>query len=177
VSADSLEDRRAEMARQFDEAFAKPRTEWSQEAEGFVGVRLDGELYALRVRELAELHAGKRIVPVPSPVREFLGVVGMRNGVVPVYCLESLLGHPRTEKAPRWLIIAASREPVAFAFAHFDGHVRLDDARALPAESKTTAHVSELLHASDGIRRVISVPSLVEVVRMRTSPKIAMKEH
>jgi purine-binding chemotaxis protein CheW len=88
--------------------------------------------YAVSLDEVASLHADRKVVPVPSPRAELLGLVGVRGSVVPVYDLRQLLGYSRTA-TPRWLLVVRARAPFAVAFERLEAHLRLPRANLLEA--------------------------------------------
>lgn len=147
------------LRRAFDRAFAEAPRDDAQAGEELVALQLGGEGYLLPLAELSGLVVGRRIVALPTTAPAFLGVVGIRGTVVPVYDLGALLGHPRAESSPRWLAI--SKEPrVGFAFDRFVGQVRRPRADS-PSERVTSAHVREAVRISGVIQRVIDVRSVL----------------
>jgi chemotaxis signal transduction protein len=122
VSAD-LADRAADLRAHFDRSFAEAPRAAAAATEDLLAIRLGGAPYALRLGELAGLFVDRRVAPVPSAVRELLGIAGFRGAIVPVYDLRLLLGCAATAP-PRWLVIAAQL-PVGFGFDVLEGHLRV----------------------------------------------------
>jgi chemotaxis signal transduction protein len=169
-SAD-LSDAVRRLHQEFDQAFEHPWRPQAARGEPFLAVRLGGDPYALPLADVAGLHADRRLVPVPSPLPAFMGLTAFREQVAPVYDLAALLdlqGGP----APRWLILARSAEPVAFAFDVFETHfvVAADAPDAAPAQAGTSGstlhrHLSSLVAGPDGLRPVIDLASVIEQLR------------
>src|SRR5689334_19841174 len=116
-TASAIGERALELRQQFDRSFAEPVRRTVIETDDFIAVRLGAETFAIRVAEIAGLHAGLAITPCPSPLPELLGLAGLRGALIPVYGLAALLGLSAVAE-PRWIVIAAGRE-AAFAFDGF----------------------------------------------------------
>jgi purine-binding chemotaxis protein CheW len=123
-------DRAASLRAAFDRGFAEPAAVAGR-AEGFLAIRAGEHSRAVRLAEVAAIHADRRIVPLPSPSPSLLGLAGFRGAILPVYDLCALLG-TSSPAPPRWLIVAAAAA-VAFAFDAFDGHLTAPDPRTIVA--------------------------------------------
>ncbi|HKC49983.1 MAG TPA: chemotaxis protein CheW, partial [Myxococcota bacterium] len=113
----------ATLRRDFDRSFAEPLPARSSGDVELLAVRVAGEPYLLPLRELAGLVADARVVGVPSALAEFLGVVGIRGVVVPVYDLGAILRQVSARRA-RWIALTA-RGRIGLAFDAFDGQRRV----------------------------------------------------
>jgi purine-binding chemotaxis protein CheW len=137
-----LADRAAALRARFDRSFAEPPRGAAAATEDLLAIRLGGAPYALRLAELAGLFADRKVAPLPSAVRELLGVAGFRGAIVPVYDLRLLLGCTATAP-PRWLVIAAQL-PVGFGFDVLEGHLRVSaDAIATGDGGGALVHTPE----------------------------------
>ena len=116
--------RAAELRDGFDASFAAAPAVARTPTAGLLAVRIGVTPAALRLTDVAGLHADTAITPLPMAPPELLGLAGFRGTVVPVYDLGTLLGAPGTGR-PRWCVVAAGRPPVAFAFHHFDGYLEV----------------------------------------------------
>nr|WP_246312287.1 chemotaxis protein CheW [Aquabacterium terrae] len=116
-------------------------------------IRLGGAAYALRLAEVAGLHAGQALTPLPGAAPELAGLTSIGGRLVAVYHLRRLLGigggGGSGGDAPRWWALAAAR-PLALAFDGFDGSARLAsdalvaadaDGGAAPAHVRTLARL------------------------------------
>lgn len=160
--------RAAELRREFDRAFAHPPLARIEEAESFLAVRLGGQPYAVRLTEVAEIFKDREVVRMPGPRSEFLGLAGLRGGIVPVYSLPILLGYPPSSAPARWLLLAAPDRSVAFAVEEFEGHLRVDRAEITPATGNAmTARLGEHAYVAEGTRPIISLSSFTEVFKQR----------
>lgn len=162
----------AALRRVFDESFAAPAMRVEQSQEGLLAIRVGGDPYVLRLGEIAGLHADLRIVPVPSAVSEFIGMVALRGMMAPVYDLAALLRYPRPTRV-RWLALVGRARPVVFVFEALEAHV------SVPTESLTDAEhrgndargdcLRGTLRAAGSLRRIIHLPSVMELIRNNES--------
>ncbi len=153
----------------FDRSFAEAPREDVGEVEGVLCIRVGGDGYALRVREITELVRGRRVVALPARVQEFLGLAGIRGGIVPVYSLGSLLGYSAAPDEARWLALCNAGNPIGLAFSEFEGYLPLArrDLCAPRDADGTARHVTAVTRAGTATRGVISVPSVIEAIRKK----------
>jgi len=149
----------------FDRSFAQPPSLEVAQEEAFLAVLIAGHAYALRVSEVGGLFADKVVVPVPSEVPHLLGVAGLRGTIVPVYDLGALLGYP-SRAALRWLVLARSREPAAFAFDVFERQLTLSPHDVIPAIGERP-HVSGAARVVDSLRPIADLGSVLDEVNRR----------
>jgi purine-binding chemotaxis protein CheW len=124
--------------------------------------------YALRLAEIAGLFPDRKIIPLPGGPPALLGIAGFRGAILPVYDLPALLGLS-LEPAPRWLAMAAGA-PVAFAFTALDGLLRVGrDAIVVAhvADALPRPHVQLFLRASEQVRPIVDLASLLDAVGPR----------
>lgn len=152
----------------FDRSFAQPPVLETVRTEDWLAIRVAGNPYALRVAEIAGLFADRVVVPVPSAVPELLGVSGLRGAVVPVYDLAVLLGCP-AQVAPRWLVLARAREPVALAFDAMEAQLTVapQDVIFETGDAGAHAHVRGTLRAEGGPRLIAHLPSVLDDIHKR----------
>ena len=152
------------LRRDFDRSFAEPPAPEAVKPVALLTLHLAGEPFALRLREVSGLFADKAVTPVPSELRELVGVAGFRGGVVPVYDLRALLGLSTAEK-PRWLVLATteSGKPLALAFEQFDGHVRVDPGAIAAGEGD----LREVVRTDGVTRPIIDIGSLLASIAKR----------
>ncbi|HEV8679354.1 MAG TPA: chemotaxis protein CheW [Stellaceae bacterium] len=157
-------DRVAALRDAFDRSFAEARAPAPPASEDLLAVRIGAEPYALRLSEIAGLFAERRITPLPGSTPALLGIAGFRGTIVPVWDLAVLLGHEA--EAVRWLAMAAA-EPVAFALAAVDGHLRiaLDAIVASTAGDGPQPHVRHFARLPGPMRPIVHLPSVLEAVR------------
>jgi chemotaxis signal transduction protein len=82
----------AELRETFDASFANAHAAEPPPELDLLEIRVAEHGYALRLSQVLALHADRKLVPVPGPRPELLGLVGMRGVVAPVYDLRLLLG-------------------------------------------------------------------------------------
>lgn len=135
----NLEQSVAELRLDFDRGFASAPDPTRPEVLDLLLIRSAGQRYALRLAQIAAVHAERRIVAVPSPDPKLLGLVGLRGSVAPVFDLALALGHPRGDE-PRWLIELRSPKPCALAFAELLQHLRLPASELSPTAASGATH-------------------------------------
>ena len=173
-----LESKAAELRQAFDRSFALPPTQASPEVEDLLTIRVAGDPYAIRLREIAGMVAGRRVVPVPAVTLDLLGLAGIRGGVVPVFGLASILGYGEVPGSLRWMILCGAEDPIALAFSDFEGHLRLPKS-SLHADEKlraTRQYVNQVASTEAEARAVIGIPLIVATIRNRIGPHRLAKE-
>jgi purine-binding chemotaxis protein CheW len=161
-----LDDRAAAMRTAFDLGFAQPRRVERLDSERLLALSVGGDPYALRMEDIASLAVDRRITPLPGPLPEFAGIVGLRGAILPVYDLALLLGYPAAGRA-RWLAVL-SAAPVAVAFAAFEGYVvRPGGSITFDDAGSDSRHVRVVARATDFVRPVIAMASVVDAIRRR----------
>lgn len=162
------ESRATQMRRAFDQAFAHPLLARDEGDESFLAVRLGGDAYAIRLIEVAELFKDRNIVRMPSRRGDFLGLAGLRGGIIPVHSLQGLLGYPVANEKARWLLLVAAGHSVAFAVDDFEGHLRVNRSQILPASgSAIRPHLPEVARVKNEPRPIISLRSVLEGLQER----------
>jgi purine-binding chemotaxis protein CheW len=168
-------DAAAVLARDFDRRFAQPARAAPVDLDTLIAIRAGGERYAVRVRDMTGLLADRAVVPLPSPLADLLGLVSLRGGLLPVYCLASLLGHRRPAAAPRWILLAGPGPLVGLACDQFDRHLTVARSDVAPA-SAAHGHVRGSLAVADGTLPLISVESILDAITRRAGVAAKTKE-
>jgi len=148
------------LKRDFDRAFAEPKRPPPPQTLDLLRVRLGGDPWAVPLTDMAGLHSGKRITPVPGRTPALLGLAGFRGALAAVYDLPALIGlAPLT--APRWLLLAEQR-PVAFAFSDLEGHLRVEAGTVLPLGTEGgTAWTRGFIEDGKLRRPILHLPALL----------------
>ena len=157
--------RAAELRVAFDRAFAEPIVLDTAFKEDLLKIRIGAQACAIRLSEIAGLHADKRITAVPGSNAALRGIAGFRGAILPVYDLEILLGHTNT-RPPRWLVIAAGA-PVALAFGVFEGQLRVARDAFLPHASRQDIanYAREFVRSDEFVGPIMHVPSILDAIR------------
>lgn len=169
----------SELRHAFDEARAIPFSERAEEqAENLLAIRISGDAYAIKVSEIAGLATGRKIVPVPGPIPELLGLAGFRGTLVPVYNLNALLGYGSGAEQPRWLALCGTEECFALAFHEFEGYLRVAREELYPVEQNDAAriHVKEVARGPGAVWAVVSIAHLRESIQERCRRNSVPKE-
>jgi chemotaxis signal transduction protein len=159
----------AALRRLFDAGFAAPAASRSQRLEDLLAIRVGPDPYALRISEIAGLHVGLKIVPVPSPVAQLLGIAAIRGVMAPIYDLAALLRYPPAAN-PRWFIFARAPQPVGLAFETFESHLQASQS-ALATDNgedagtvATGQHLRGTVLAAGTLRPIIHLASVLEMI-------------
>lgn len=168
----ALDGKSAALRRAFDDSFAAPAGRSSEELEDLLRIRVAGDPYAIRVRDLTGIVARHKVVPVPGGTPDLLGTAGLRGTIVPVFALSLLLGYSPATDPPAWMVLCGSADPIALAFPELEGYARIPrssihlDDRHHPRRQ----HVKEVARLDAEFRAVISIPLIVAAIRNRTGP-------
>ena len=168
-----------ELRQAFDQTYAiPPLSQVIGQIEDLLAIRVAGEPYAIRVREISGLANNRRTVALPSHVPELLGIAGIRGGFLPVYSLPVLLGYSRGADQGRWLALCGSGEPVGLAFSDFEGYLRVPLTQIYSAEQKDVErdHIKHVVRAGDMVRAVVSIPLIRKTIQRRCANDSVSKE-
>jgi chemotaxis signal transduction protein len=160
-----------ELREAFDGARAAPVILDGGEKEiDLLGVRVGGDAYAIEVREIGALVKAGRIVALPSPLPELIGLAGVRGVAVPVYSLSALLGYSReSAEGCRWLALCGGEEPLALGFAEFEGHLRIREEAICKIEQRNSERsaVQRVAKTGNWTRAIVSVGLLEAAIEER----------
>jgi purine-binding chemotaxis protein CheW len=168
----------AALARAFDQTFAEAPLTATEPTEELLGVGVGGGAYFLRLRDVRGLTSRPKVVSLPSPLPELVGVMGLRGAVIPVYALGPLLGHPSSVEEPAWvLLVGEAGAPVGLGVREFTGHVRVPrrDIAAAPV-SRVGRLVRETARLGQQSRGVVDVGAVVASLWERVRPPGGNKE-
>jgi chemotaxis signal transduction protein len=159
----------AELRNAFDRARAVPwETAAVEQIENLLAIRVSGDALAIRLSEISGLATDRKIVAFPSPIPELLGVAAIRGRLIPVYSLAALLGYSANASHGRWLALCGTEEPVGLAINDFEGYVQVPLTRVYTAGLKhESLSVKHVMRAADGVRDIVSIPPLIEVIQRR----------
>jgi purine-binding chemotaxis protein CheW len=170
----TLSSRAEELRDAFDRGFAEARGFAAPDEENFLAIRVAGNPYAVRLAEITGLYVDRRIVPLPTPTAELLGVVGLRLGVVAVYSLRALLREPGAGEIPRWLIV--SHDGVGVGFDVLEGYARVPRSDIATSSGDARLHIAETAKIGGHTRAVVSVTSLMGAIRQSALGTASQKE-
>jgi chemotaxis signal transduction protein len=158
-------DKAAALRRAFDESFARPPPARADDYERLLSLRIGAEGYAFRLGEVSGFVVARKTVPLASTVAGALGLAGIRGVLVPVYSLAALLGHGVDDEAARWFVLCGAPDPIALAFAEFDGYLEVPrlDLHAVSglSDRRPVATVARTNTRNLGI---IGISSLMETI-------------
>jgi chemotaxis signal transduction protein len=155
-----------ELRASFDGAFSERHVEPSSDVEELLTLTLGTDAYAVRLSQVAGLYADRKLVPLPSARRELLGIVGLRNTLVPVYDLGALLGYAPLE-TPRWFVLARAKVRVGFACTAPDTLVRVPRSQISARtriEGAAQPHLTGAVRIGTVLRPLIDLSSVLALV-------------
>jgi len=156
------------MMNDFDALFARPAVCSAGERETLLGVRLGGDLHALRIRELAGLEPMRRIVPVPGGRPGLRGIAGLRGALLPVYGLAELLGCAGGPARGRWIALCRADGLVGLELPELQALLQATPDELCPSPgSAGRGPIRGVLRcaATEGaVYAVVSVPALLEQI-------------
>lgn len=179
ISPSAVTTKLAELRHTFDQARAAPfSSEKEEQSVSLLAIRISRDPFAIKVNEIGGLVAGRKIVPVPSPVPELLGLAGIRGALIPVYSLEALLGYGAQTEQTRWLALCGEEDSFALAFGEFEGYLRIPPHQLFPINEKDTlrVHVKEIARTTGFVRAVVSISLLKETIQGRCRSSSVSKE-
>lgn len=164
MNSDPAPQRTAErLQEEFDSAFTRAHAPAAAAIVDLLLIRVGDRGYALELRLVQALHADRKLVPVPSPRADLLGLVGLRGVVAPVYDLALLLGQP-AQASPRWLAHVRAPAPFAVGFDHFERHVRLPRAELAEASDGHAAFARASAKTEQGLLPIVDLLTIFQSV-------------
>lgn len=173
IDTEGLERRAIELRTAFDRSFALRPHQETLEVDDLLAVRVSGDLYAIRLRDISGVVARRTIVAVPAAAPGLLGVAGIRGDIVPVFSLSSFLGYGDDHEAPTWTVLCGGEHPIGLGFAELEGYLRLPRSavHADEASQGERNYVKDVVATETGARPVIAVPHIITDIRNRRGPQ------
>jgi len=154
-----------ELRREFDRGFALAPQGAREVGERFIALRVGGEPCAIRLAEIAGLHAAGRVLPLPSGLASLLGAAGLRGRIVAVHDLAVLLGHGAGGK-PRWLALARGADSIALGFEAFESQIVAAPGDVIAADGAAARqHARAAVRSGQALRPIVDLPSVIEEIR------------
>ena len=155
--------RALELRSAFDGEFAAAPRAPEHALRDVLCIRVGGQPCAIRLDDIASLHAELRIVALPTRAPELLGAAAIRATVVPIYDLATVLAVPRSA-AQRWAVVHRAGR-AGFAFDGYDGHARVAEA-TIPAIARR-GHIAGQLVVGGEPRLIIDLGSVLSAIETR----------
>lgn len=132
------------------------------------------ELYGINVLKVREIVTMPTLTPIAGAQKHSLGVVRLREQVIPVYDLPAIVGC-KTESAPNLMLVTEySRTTQAFTVESVEDIVRLDWSQVISAENTGTGPSLitsvAIVGESDGEQRLAQVLD-VEAILQAITPE------
>ena len=161
--------RRAQSLREaFDRGFSEAASQAAASpASRFLGLRIAGDPFALRMTDVARLHTDGTVVPIPSPSPTLLGIASVRGSLVAVHDLHVVLGYPAGGARRFWVLVRRDH-PVGFAFDGLDGQFEADSTSPIEAAGGTARYIRGASRSGASIRPIVDVASILEALARMT---------
>lgn len=132
------------------------------------------ELFGINVLKVREIVSTPEITPVVGAKAEALGIVRLREQIIPVFDLPAIVGYRLEGRANLMLVTEFARSTQAFVVESVDDIVRLDWNRVISAEASGTGHslITSIarLDGEGGDSRLAQVLD-VEAILQKVSPE------
>jgi len=159
-----------ELKRSFDQSFAEAPWRETEQVESFLSIRVGSHAYAVLLSQAAGLYVDRKVVGLPGPVTELLGLAGFRGTVIPVFDLGACLGYGLSSETGRWMLLVGKNEPIGLAFQEFDGYLRTPHKPEQQGSvEEIREHVSDVVVVGGIIRPVINLVSVVQALKRRVA--------
>jgi chemotaxis signal transduction protein len=155
--------RAQELRGAFDGEFAAAPRAPQHGLRDVLCIRVGGEPYAIRLDDIASLHAELRIVALPTRAPELLGAAAIRATVVPIYDLAIVLGAAGAV-AQRWAVVHRGGR-AGFAFEGYDGHARVAETTISAAAQR--GHIAGQLVIDGQPRLIVDLGSVLNAIETR----------
>lgn len=155
--------RASELRADFDRGFAAAPRPPEPGHSDVLCVRIGGEPCALRLGDIASLHAGLRIIAMPTRAPELIGAAAIRATIVPIYDLAIALGMPSAAAVP-WVVVHRGGA-AGFAFERYEGHARVAE-RSISAGVQR-GHLAGHLVVGGQARSVVDLGSVLTTIEIR----------
>lgn len=169
ISRPELSSNLADLRRVFDNSFSRPLAHAEVVGKEYLLIRAGGRFYALPLGELAGMARMKRLVPLPGQDPGFMGLMGRRGTVVPVFDLVRILHEANSiESDLKWVVFYGERQPTGLAFNELQGHIRIPEDRLHAPEKtlreKSAARAAFQTDAAAGI--VLDLARITEMTKI-----------
>lgn len=108
----------------FDESFSRPAGQEGAEHINCLVIKLHDDRFVLNMSEIKSIENEKQIIPLPNSQPHLLGISNIQGKILPVFCLEMLLGY-QGSKNSKWLVTCGNEETIALAFEEFEGQISI----------------------------------------------------
>lgn len=165
------------MREEFDRSFSLPMRADPPRTVDLLAIRLRGDGFALRAREISGLTMSRKIVPLPGGATALLGLTGIRGTLMPAWDLASLLGYGGQARGARWLVLGQGDAPWALAFDGFDGFFRVlgSDIHPGAAGEGGAGSARESCVFGGCGRPLVSLPLILETIKKVTDSSQARR--
>ncbi len=172
----------ADLRNEFDQLYSVPPPSSSAagEIENLLVIRMAQSLYAIRLAEITGLESKRKIVAVPGPISEMLGIAGVRGKFVSVYNLTALVGCSSDVTERHWMVLCGGEDQIGLGFVEFMGYLRVPGAQIYEGSREKDAgdHIEAMARMGETTYAVLSVPSLLKRIRARCADyRMSSQQH
>lgn len=171
---------RAALLREaFDQGFAQPAALPAPAARGeaLLAVRVGPDPYLLPLAALSGVVRDRPLLRLPTAVPAFLGLVGVRAELVPVYGLRALLGYPPADDARGGWLALAREARVGLLFDAYDGQLTAAPEELVPhrAPGAAAALTPRAARVDGVVRPLVDLSATLRLIQQQ-GPHAAPRE-
>jgi chemotaxis signal transduction protein len=152
-----------ELRSAFDRTFAEPPPVAESARVRLLAIRIGDHGCAVRLEQVSGLEKSRRLVSLPGTPAAFVGLMGLRGVLLPIFSLARLFGEEPSAAEP-WVLVCGERDPIGLAVASFDGHVEVAPADVVPVPAPVSSrrYVNGQVRIRDVETGVVDVASVIE---------------
>lgn len=158
----------AALRRAFDERFATAVEAPTEPMERLVLARCASARIALRLGEIAGVHASPPLARVPGGGSALLGLVAISGRVVAVFDLASFLGGGATPLGGAFVVVAAAADRVGLLVTGEIAHADLGRAEVEAAMDGARPYVRTVARVHGALVPIVDVPGVIEAIAAAT---------
>jgi chemotaxis signal transduction protein len=166
MAANEFAERARRLRESFDASFAQAPAGSKAGVVDFLVMTAATDRYAVRLSEIAAVHAERKVTRVLSPLPELLGLADFRGILTPIYGVAALLGRP-ADHEPRFLVVARHAQPIGFAFSGLERHARVAPSDLALEDLAEDPFTLGALRVGDDTLRILRLTSLVDHLARR----------
>lgn len=154
----------------FDRSFSEaPPVGGALAVPRFLGLRVAGDPFALRMTDVARLHTGGTVVPIPTSSPTLLGIASVRGSLIAVHDLHVLLGYPAGGPRRFWILVRRRDHPMGLAVDGLDGQFEADATSPSEVAGGPARYTRGATRTGAAIRPIVDVASILGALARTTS--------
>jgi len=151
-----------ELRRLFDRSFAEPAVRADARTVDLMLVTVGGRPWALRITDVSGLLADRAPLWLPTSMPGLLGLVTVRQTLVPVYDLRVVMDLPGAAGPLPWIAVVGENR-LGLAFDEYRGHVRIPQEAVIPiGDGGQGGFAGGIVHVDGIARSLVAVAAVVD---------------